>query len=121
MSADRISQLTQDVLAFAAARNWEQFHSPKNLAMALSGEVGELVEHFQWLTEDESRHLPPEKLQAVGDEVGDVLIYLVNLAARLGLDPVDCATRKQVQNALKYPVSRAYGSSAKYTEIRREK
>lgn len=121
MSADRISQLTQDVLAFAAARNWEQFHSPKNLAMALSGEVGELVEHFQWLTEDESRHLSPEKLQAVGDEVGDVLIYLLNLAARLGLDPVDCATRKHVQNGLKYPVSQAYGSSAKYTEIRREK
>ncbi|MBA3596801.1 MAG: nucleotide pyrophosphohydrolase [Methylibium sp.] len=121
MSADRISQLTEEVLAFAAARNWEQFHSPKNLAMALSGEVGELVEHFQWLTEDESRHLPPEKLQAVGEEVGDVLLYLVNLAARLGIDAVDCATRKQVQNGLKYPVGQAYGSRAKYSEIQRAK
>jgi dCTP diphosphatase len=102
---------------FAAARDWEQFHSPKNLAMALSAEAGELLETFQWLTEDESRRLPPEALAAASDEVADVLLYLVRLSDKLGIDPVAEAKRKLLANAEKYPVEKARGHARKYTEL----
>src|SRR5215204_6216762 len=71
-----------------------QFHSPKNLAMALSVEVAEIVEHFQWLSEEQSRNLPPEKLAEIGEEIGDVMIYLTELAEKLGIDPVEAAKGK---------------------------
>ncbi len=104
--------------AFIAERDWEQFHSPKNLAMALSVEVAEIVEHFQWLTEEQSRKLPPEKLAEVREEIGDVLIYLTKLAENLGIDPLEAAKAKLEINGQKYPPELAKGKASKYTEYR---
>jgi dCTP diphosphatase len=94
---------------FVKERDWAQFHSPKNLVMALSVEAAELVEQFQWLTEAESDHLEPAQLQAVADEIADVQIYLVQVADRLGIDILEAATRKIVRNAEKYPTALARG------------
>ncbi len=102
---------------FARARDWEQFHSPKNLAMALAAESGELLEVFQWLTEEQSRALEPAAQAAVSDEIADVLLYLVRLADQLGIDPIAAAQRKIVDNARRYPADKARGSSKKYTEL----
>ncbi|MCC5865701.1 MAG: nucleotide pyrophosphohydrolase [Wenzhouxiangella sp.] len=101
--------------AFVAERDWDQFHSPKNLAMALAGEVGELLEHFQWLTEAQSRALAPEELEAVAMEVADVQIYLAALSDRLGIDIGSAVERKMALNAKKYPPDQSRGSAAKYT------
>ena len=102
---------------FAAARDWEQFHSPKNLAMALAGEAGELLEIFQWLTEEQSRNLDPKAHAAASEEIADVLLFLVRLADQLGVDPIAAAHRKLVVNAEKYPVEKARGTSKKYNEL----
>jgi dCTP diphosphatase len=102
---------------FAAERDWDQFHSPKNLAMALSVEAAELLESFQWLTEEQSRSLSPEALAAASDEVADVLLYLVRLSDKLGIDPVAAARRKLLSNAERYPPDKARGNSRKYTEL----
>jgi len=109
--------LRDQLRAFAAARDWDQFHSPKNLAMALSAEAGELLEIFQWLTEAQSRSLSPEAQAAASDEIADVLLYLIRLSDKLGIDPVAAANRKIVANAAKYPADKARGSSRKYTEL----
>jgi dCTP diphosphatase len=101
---------------FARARDWEQFHSPKNLAMALAVEVAEIAEHFQWLTEDGSDKLPEHKRAQVKDEIGDVLIYLVRLADRLGLDPLQAALDKLEKNEKRYPAAKVKGKSLKYSE-----
>lgn len=101
---------------FAAERDWDQFHSPKNLAAALSVEAAELLEHFQWLPEAESARLAPEKLEAVREELADVLLYLVRLADKLDVDLVAAAQAKMAKNALKYPAERVRGSSRKSTE-----
>lgn len=98
---------------FARERDWEQFHAPKNLAMALIVEAAELVEHFQWLTESESKTLSPEKREQVAQELADVLIYLVRLADRLDIDLLDAAARKIVINAGKYPADQVRGSARK--------
>ena len=111
-----MQQLRDQVREFVEARDWEQFHSPKNLAMALSVEVGEIVEHFQWLTQEQSQALPPEKLEQVGLEIGDVMIYLVRLCDRLGIDPVEQAHKKLAINIAKYPADRVRGKSLKYDE-----
>jgi dCTP diphosphatase len=108
--------LLQDAIArFARERDWEPFHSPKNLAMALTGEVGELVELFQWLTEDASRHVArdPTTARAVRDELADVLIYLVRLAAMLEVDLDEAVRSKLAGNEVKYPVERARGKAGK--------
>ncbi len=102
--------------AFNEERDWEQFHSPKNLAMALSVEASEIVEHFQWLTEEQSRNLTPEKLTEVREEIGDVVIYLTELSDKLGIDPVDAAKAKLAINKQKYPVDLVKGKASKYTE-----
>lgn len=102
--ATELQQLTQALRDFAAARAWEPYHSPKNLASALSVEAAELLEHFQWLTEAQSRSLAPEKREEVGAEMADVFLYLLQLADKLGIDLVDAARRKMVVNAQKYPV-----------------
>ncbi|MBC8021497.1 MAG: nucleotide pyrophosphohydrolase [Burkholderiales bacterium] len=102
---------------FAAARDWDQFHSPKNLAMALSAEAGELLEIFQWLTQEQSGRLDPKAQAAAADEIADVLLYVVRLGDCLGIDPVAAAQRKLVANAEKYPVDTARGISKKYTEL----
>ena len=101
---------------FVVERDWDQFHSPKNLAMALSVEAAELVEHFQWLTEAESRRLPPEKLAQVRDEMADVLVYLVRLADKLDVDLLQAAAAKIEKNALKYPAGKVRGSMKKYSD-----
>jgi NTP pyrophosphatase (non-canonical NTP hydrolase) len=102
--ATDLQRLTQDLRDFAEARDWETFHSPKNLASALSVEAAELLEHFQWLTEAQSRSLDPEKRDEVGAEMADVFLYLLQLADKLHIDLVDAARRKMVVNAQKYPV-----------------
>jgi dCTP diphosphatase len=114
---DELENLREQLRSFAAARDWDQFHSPKNLAMALMVEAGELLETFQWLTEEQSRHLAPEVLAAASDEVADVLLYLIRLSDQLGIDPVAAANRKLLANAAKYPVAKARGNSKKYTEL----
>ena len=101
---------------FIAERDWEQFHSPKNLAMALSVEASEILEHFQWLTEEQSRNLPPEKLAEVRQEIGDVMIYLTELAEKLDVDPVEAAKAKLEINRQKYPAELVRGKASKYTE-----
>ena len=102
---------------FADAREWGQFHSPKNLAMALSVEAGELLEVFQWLTDEQSRHLTPAAHAAAGDEIADVLLYLIRISDQLGIDPIAAARRKLVANAEKYPAHKARGNARKYTEL----
>ena len=109
--------LREQLRAFAAARDWDQFHSPKNLAMALSVEAAELLEIFQWLTEAQSRSPAPEALAAASDEIADVLLYLIRLSDALGIDPIAAAHRKLVANGEKYPVDKARGNSRKYTEL----
>jgi len=104
---------------FAAERDWDRFHSPKNLVMALSVEVAELLEHFQWLTEDESRDLPQSAHGAVAEEIADVQIYLVRLADKLGIDILEAAEYKIRSNENKYPASQVKGSSKKYTSYKK--
>ena len=112
-----LDSLREQLRDFAAAREWDQFHSPKNLAMALSVEAGELLETFQWLTEEQSRRLAPEALAAASDEVADVLLYLIRLSDKLGIDPIAAANEKLRANAKKYPADKARGNSKKYTEL----
>lgn len=116
MPNDSLAQLTAEVRNFADARDWQQFHSPKNLAAAMTVEAGEVLEHFQWLTEAESESLSAEKRSAVELELADVLIYLVRLADRLDVDLIAAAARKVALNTRKYPVEQAKGSNKKYTE-----
>jgi dCTP diphosphatase len=111
-----LEDLRSAISAFIKERDWEQFHSPKNLAMALSVEVAEIVEHFQWLTEEQSRSLPSEKLTAIREEIGDVMIYLTELADKLGIDPVEAAKAKVAINGQKYPAELVKGKASKYTE-----
>src|SRR5712672_3860227 len=109
MPSDLIA-LRDSVRRFAEERDWDQFHSPKNLAMALAVEAAELLEHFQWLKEEESKELADEKRAAVQQELADVLIYLVRLADKLGVDLMNAAEEKIKLNAEKYPVAKAKGS-----------
>jgi dCTP diphosphatase len=114
--SEALHALQQRLAAFAAARDWEQFHSPKNLAMALSVEAAELVEEFQWLTEAESKALDSERHERVRLELADVFIYLLRLADRLDVDLMRAADDKIVLNERKYPADRVRGDSRKYTE-----
>lgn len=116
MSTD-IQALQAALRSFAQEREWEQFHSPKNLATALSVETAELLEHFQWLTDEQSRSMPDAKREAVAEEVADVFLYLLQLSDKLGVDPVDAARKKLQRNAEKYPVERSKGTSKKYSEL----
>jgi dCTP diphosphatase len=112
-----MDDLIAKLRAFAAERDWDQFHSPKNLAMALAVEAAELLEHFQWLTEEESRTLDPERLAKVREEIGDVQLYLARLADKLGLSPLDAARDKLEINRRKYPPEKARGSAVKSTDF----
>jgi NTP pyrophosphatase (non-canonical NTP hydrolase) len=116
MKTHSIEQLAKRLRRFAAERDWEQFHSPKNLAMALSVEVAEIVEHFQWLTEPQSRELDDAKKAEVEQELADALIYLVRLADQLQIDLLEAAGRKLALNEAKYPSERVRGSARKYSE-----
>ena len=112
-----IKQLQQTLTEFAQQRDWEQFHTPKNLAMALSGEVGELLEIFQWLTPEQSQQLSPEKKQHAREEIADVMMYLLRLADKSDIDVMQACQEKIQQNAAKYPISKCYGSAKKYNEL----
>jgi NTP pyrophosphatase (non-canonical NTP hydrolase) len=111
-----LTQLRDRLRDFAAERDWEQFHSPKNLSMALMVETAELMEHFQWLTEAQSNNTTTLDKQAIGEELADVLLYLVRLADRLDVDLLDAATRKIEKNAAKYPAEQVRGSAKKYSD-----
>jgi dCTP diphosphatase len=108
--------LRDKLRAFAEARDWDQFHSPKNLSMALMVEVAELMEHFQWLTEEQSGNLDATKKAVVAEELADILLYLVRLADKLGVDLPGAALHKLEKNAAKYPADQVRGSSKKYSE-----
>jgi len=111
-----IHELQVALRVFAAERDWDQFHSPKNLAMALSVEVAELIEHFQWLSEAQSHSLPPEVSRQAAEEIADIQIYLARLADKLGVD-IDAAVSAKLElNRLKYPADKVRGKAAKYTE-----
>ena len=112
-----MEELVQSIRDFARDRDWNKFHSPKNLAMALSVEVAEIMEHFQWLTQSQSDELDREKLAQIEEEIADVMIYLTRLADRLGINPIEAAKKKMRLNEKKYPVEKAKGNAAKYTEL----
>lgn len=113
---DSLEDLRRRLAEFAAVRDWDQFHSPKNLAMALIAEAAELVEHFQWLSEAQSKSLPPAKHEAVSEELADVLIYLVRIADKLGVDLLEAARAKIVKNDRRYPVSKVRGDARRADE-----
>ena len=115
---DRLDQLRDRLREFVRERDWEQFHSPKNLAMAMIVEAAELVEHFQWLTEDQSKDIPAEKREQVAHEIADTFVYLLRRADVLGIDLIDAANAKITLNAQKYPADKVRGSNAKYTEYK---
>ncbi len=100
-----MDKLLEQIRNFNKERDWEQYHTPKNLSMALMIEAGELAEHFQWLTQDQSKTLNNETLEKVREEIGDVLIYLLNIADKLGIDPIAAAKEKILKNAKKYPLN----------------
>ena len=108
--------LRDKLRAFAGERDWDQFHSPKNLSMALMVEAAELMEHFQWLTEAQSAGLSAENKQAVGEELAAILLYLVRLSDKLGIDLREAALRKLEKNALKYPAEQVRGSAKRYSD-----
>jgi NTP pyrophosphatase (non-canonical NTP hydrolase) len=112
-----LEKLIQSIRKFAQERDWEQFHTPKNIAMALSVEVAEIVEHFQWLTQAQSSHLDSAKISEIKEEIADVMIYLTRLADRLGIDPVQAAKDKMRLNEKKYPIEKARGNATKYTDL----
>lgn len=109
-----LQDLLAEIREFVRERDWGRFHSPKNLSIALSVEASELAEIFQWLTEEQSRALSPDDRAHASEEIGDVLIYLVNLADRLDIDPLSAAFAKMASNAIRYPVETSRGSAARY-------
>ena len=117
MSNIDLDTLKQRIREFANARDWNQFHSPKNLSMALSVEVAEIVEHFQWLTEKQSKNLPQNKLDEVEAELADTFIYLIRMADKLDIDLLSATMDKIAVNEQKYPVEKARGNAKKYTEL----
>jgi dCTP diphosphatase len=108
--------LKEKIREFAKERDWDKYHSPKNLAIGVSVEAAELLEIFLWLTEDESKTLTEKQLTSVKHEIGDIMIHLTNLADRLGLDPIECALEKIKLNQAKYPAGVVKGLAKKYTE-----
>ncbi len=113
-----IELLQAKLVEFAKERGWEQFHAPKNLSMALAVEASELMEHFQWLSEEQSSQLDDEKLAEVKDELADVFLYSLLLAKRLNVDIYDASLQKMQRNAEKYPAEKVRGSAKKYHEYK---
>jgi NTP pyrophosphatase (non-canonical NTP hydrolase) len=118
-STSTLAELKNHVLGFARAREWEQFHAPKNLSMALAAEAGELMEHFLWATPEQSRAIAadPAKRGKIADELADVVIYALEFANATHLDLAAAIEAKMAANALKYPVEKAKGNAAKYTDL----
>lgn len=118
-STTTVAELKSRVLAFVRERDWEQFHSPKNLSMALAAETGELMEHFLWATAEQSRATAadPAKRGRIADELADVVIYALEFANITGLDVAAAIEAKMAANAQKYPIEKARGRAEKYTEL----
>ena len=114
---DNLEMLRNELANFAAERDWDQFHNPKNLAMALAGEAGELVEHFQWLTFEQASKLPAATREEVALECADVLLFLLRLCDKLDIDLAAAAKKKLVLNAKKYPVEKSRGKATKYNKL----
>ena len=114
---DTLDHLRERLAAFAEQRDWNQFHNPKNLAMALAGEAGELLEHFQWLTFDEAVNLPLATREEVALECADVLLFLLRLCDKLDIDLVAATEKKLELNAQKYPVEKSRGKATKYEKL----
>lgn len=114
---DRLEILRARLAEFADERDWDQFHNPKNLAMALAGEAGELLEHFQWLTFEQAANLPPETRAEVALEAADVLLFLLRLCDKLDIDLAAAAEKKLALNAKKYPVEKSRGKATKYNKL----
>jgi len=114
-----IATLKQEVLAFAKARDWEQFHSPKNLSMAIAAEAAELMEPLMWVSPEESRAVMgrPEKRAALQDELADIVVYCLEFANQTDIDLASAIRAKMARNAAKYPVEKARGRSEKYNEL----
>ena len=115
-----LSRFAEELEKFASEREWERFHTPKNVAMALAVESSELLEIFQWLTPAESQNLDSEQYARVAEEIGDVANYLIRLCDLLNLDLLDCARRKIEINRAKYPVAKVRGSAKKYSDYSSE-
>lgn len=115
--SDKVLKLSAAIADFARERDWEQFHTPKNVAMALSVEAAEITEIFQWLTEEQSKDLPPEKVQHLREELADTYIFLLKLANHYKIDLFEAAADKLKVNAKKYPVEKSKGKATKYTEL----
>ncbi len=118
-SQTTLAELKQRILAFARERDWEQFHAPKNLSMALAAEAGELMEHFLWATPEASRAVVNDgaKRRRIEEELADVVIYALEFANIAGIDVAAAIEAKMAANAAKYPVEKAKGRSDKYTEL----
>ena len=114
---DSLKSLNAQLARFAAARDWDQFHNPKNLAMALAGEAGEVLEHFQWLTPDQAANLPAATRAEVALECADVLLFLLRLADKLDIDLAAAARKKLAINAKRYPVAKSRGRATKYNRL----
>lgn len=113
-----MNELIKKIQAFRNERDWDQYHSPKNLSMALMVEAAEPAEHFQWLTQEQSSNLSEEKLAAIKDEIGDVVIYLANLSDKLGIDPLEAGHEKLEKNKKKYPAELVKGKADKYSDYK---
>ncbi len=113
-----LDELIRKIRNFVEERDWDQFHSPKNLAMALAVEASELVEIFQWMTEEESQQLDPKRKQYAEEEIADVMTYLIRISDRLGIDLLAAVERKLAINQKKYPANLVRGNSKKYTEYK---
>ncbi len=114
---DNLEALRVRLAEFAAERDWDQFHNPKNLAMALAGEAGEILEHFQWLTFEQASHLPTATRAEVALECADVLLFLLRLCDKLDIDLAKAADQKLALNAKKYPVEKSRGKATKYNKL----
>ncbi|MDQ3259200.1 MAG: nucleotide pyrophosphohydrolase [Pseudomonadota bacterium] len=114
---DRLDALRSQLARFAGERDWDQFHNPKNLAMALIAEAGELVEHFQWLSPQQADNLSAESKREVELEIADVLLFLLRLADKLDIDPIAAAEKKMALNAEKYPIAKSKGKATKYDKL----
>jgi len=112
-----IKKLQEEIQKFAADRDWDQFHSVKNIAMALNVEAAELLECFQWLTEDQSNNLSPASLAAASEEVADIFVYLLTMANTLNIDLIAETKAKIAKNAIKYPIEKSKGNALKYDKL----
>ncbi len=115
---NELEELNQEIRQFAVERDWEKFHTPKNLSMAIAGEVGELMECFQWLTPEESLTLAGTDKQHVAEEIADITVYLMRLCQVMEIDIMDAMRSKIKLNRAKYPVEKSRGKATKYTDLK---